>query len=346
MAGLVPLTVWVAVTVATAGAGWALDGTVGSLATERSTDDEDGESTDEESDGAPVRSVDDRRRTALGGVAAGLVGFETWGRSAGGSVTAAAAVAGVVSGGLLAATLSRPDRSWLAAVPTSRPTLRSPDSPGELLRRPTLPTLSVPSFGGSSPTGDEEADDGAPLPVSPERVADDDAEDPDEDTEDTPLRPDVSGDEPRETPTPTVVSLDDGDPDHRPDGPVLFADGAGESEGEECCNCGQTPADVRSTRIATVPDRDAERLPLCDDCRVAAAAREDDPDTCATIARRVDHVGGDDGRCDNCGYLGRLSAHAVVPLDDAGRPHHRNAVALCETCHDAAHGRRETEPTP
>jgi len=119
------------------------------------------------------------------------------------------------------------------------------------------------------------------------------------------------------------------------------------ADAEECRNCGAAAPGVRGTRIATVPDRDSATVPLCDDCRIAVAARDDDPADCATIARRVPDVG-DDARCDNCGYVGRLSAHAVVPLDDVGRPHHANAVALCETCHAAAHGldRTEHEPTP
>ncbi len=330
MRALLVLAVWGCAAAAAATVGWL----VRSRGRAPIRDDEsDAEAPSDDSD--PVRVVEPDRTTLLAVVGFAAIGYEAWSRAAG-DPFGPAAVAGVLTGGLVAAALEDPrDGPWprAPAVPTVRVSLPEP----------SLPTSSVGGDDGAA----ADADDGAALPATPEQVADDGtgAAASDSGVDDgvtTGLRPSPDDDGTREAPTPTAVSLSDGDPANRPDGPVVFTDGAGERE--ECRNCGSA-GDVRATRIATVPDREADRLPLCDDCRIAAAARDDDPEDCAALGRRVASVGGENGRCDNCGYIGRLSAHAVVPLSDGGEAHHANAVALCETCHAAAHGQRETELT-
>jgi len=341
------IAVWLGATAATATVGWLLRSWARpATGADESDDDEgDGASTDDQDDAERVRAVELDRTALLAVLGFGALGYEAWDRAAGGAPYGTAAVVGVVSGVVLAAALRpHPDRALPRTPPI--PTVSVPEPPRPTLR---VPSPSAGSVGDLLDRTDESSVEAAPLPATPEQVEDDgpgddeDATGADDTPVDSPLRPSVGDDgDTRDAPTPTAVSLSDGDPDNRPDGPILFADGAGESR--ECQNCG-TASDVRETRIATVPDREAERVPLCDDCRIAAAAREDDPDACSSVGRRVASVGGEDGRCDNCGYIGRLSAHAIVPLDDGGQPHHANAVALCETCHAAAHGQREAELT-
>jgi len=341
MAGVVLLAVWLGAASATAGGAW--------LVAARRRHGGEASEEDETTASAETRARPDRidRRTVLAAAAAAAIGFEAGGRYVGDPTAGAALAAGFGTGGLLAVAVpSGPDRE---AVRSRVGDLRS-------VRPADLPRPSPPSLPDVSALGGDEAETtDAPLPATPEQVGDDGDEATAATTETTEttadhatgLRPDPGDDPAASVDVPTTVSLSDGAPSERPDGPVLFADGAG--PGEECRNCGTSGAGVRQTRVATVPDRESDTLALCDDCRIAAAAREDDPEDCATIARRVQHVGGDDGRCDNCGYIGRLSAHAVVPLSDAGQPHRANAVALCETCHDAAHGvgtRTEDEPRP
>jgi hypothetical protein len=344
MAGVVLLAVWLGAAGATAGGAWLI------AARRRRGGEASGENEDDEttaSAGAGARTDRIDRRTALAAVAAAAIGFEAGGRYVGDPTAGAALAAGLGTGGLLAVAVpSGPDRQAIRSQVADLRSVRLSDLP-----RPSLPSPpDVPALGDD---GAEAAD--APLPATPEQVTDDADEAAAATTETTEsaddastgLRPDTGDDPAASVDVPTTVSLSDGAPSERPDGPVVFADGAG--SGEECRNCGATDAGVRQTRIATVPDRESDTVALCDGCRVATAAREDDPEDCAAVARRVRHVGGDDGRCDNCGYIGRLAAHAVVPLSDAGQPHRANAVALCETCHDAAHGvaeRPEDEPTP
>ncbi len=342
------LAVWLGATAATVTVGWLLRSWARPATGGNELDDDaDGASADDQDDVEPFRAVELDRTALLAVLGFGALGYEAWGRAAGSAPFRTAALVGVLSGGLLVASLrDHPERALPRAPPVPVPSVPEPPSP--TLR---VPTPSAGSVGDLLGRTDGSTTDGAPLPATPEQVEDDqsagegsdDAPTTDDAPADSPLRPSVGDDgDTRDAPTPTAVSLSDGDPDNRPDGPILFADGAGESR--ECRNCG-TAGDVRDTRVATVPDREAEQVPLCDDCRIAAAAREDDPDACSSVGRRVASVGGEDGRCDNCGYIGRLSAHAIVPLDDGGQPHHANAVALCETCHAAAHGRREAELT-
>jgi hypothetical protein len=117
-----------------------------------------------------------------------------------------------------------------------------------------------------------------------------------------------------------------------------------DGDDERCRNCGTESGALSWVPLTTVHGRDSRSVRLCRECRLDVATRGDARHECTPLARKVAAVSErDDGRCDNCGYLARLEVHAVVPTADGGHEHRHNAVALCETCHAAAHGERAEE---